>query len=41
MVNNSINRNKTNNNLSSQAIEHSKGHDIWRWKSKFWLGTYI
>ena len=35
MVNNSININKTNNHLS----EHKKkDHDIWRLKSRSWLG---
>jgi hypothetical protein len=41
MVNNSTNIiNKANNYLSPEFTEHEKDHDIWRWKSRSWLGTY-
>jgi len=39
MVNNSININKTNNYFPPPLIEHKKVHDIWRWKSRPWIGT--
>jgi hypothetical protein len=39
MVINSTNINKTNNHLSSLPTKHRKDHDIWRWKSRSWLGT--
>jgi len=41
MVNNSNNIKKTNNRISPQLTEHKKDHYIWRWKSRFWLGTGI
>jgi len=40
MVNNSTNiSTKRNNHLSPLLTEHKKDHDIWRWKSRSWLGT--
>ena len=36
MVNNSTNINNENNQFS---IEHKKAHNIWRYKSRFQLGT--
>jgi len=36
MVNKFTNINKTKKYLSP---EHRKDHDIWSWKSRFWLGT--
>jgi len=35
MVNNALNINKMNNHLLPSGNEH----DIWRWKSRSWLGT--
>ena len=39
MVDNLVNANKKNNRLSLQFIAHRKDYDIWRWKSRSWLGT--
>jgi len=39
MDNNFTNINKTNNHVSPWLIKYTKNHDIWRWKSRSWLGT--
>jgi len=39
IVNNSTNIKKINNHLSPQIIDHKKGHNIWHWKFRSWLGT--
>jgi len=41
MVKYSTNINKTNKHISPQLTEHkNKGdNNIWRWKSRTWLGT--
>jgi hypothetical protein len=41
MFNNSININKTNNDLSPKIIEHKREHTVWCWKSKFWSKTGV
>ena len=33
------NNNKMNNHFSPQIAEHKKAREIWRWKSRSWLGT--
>ena len=39
MGNNTTNINKANNHLSTSLTEHQTDHDIWRWKSRSWLGA--
>jgi len=37
IVNHSTNIIKTNNDLSSQVVEHKKDHVVWHWKFSVWL----
>jgi len=39
MVNNSINITKMKNRLSPLLVVYINDHDLWRWKSRSWLGS--
>ena len=38
MIKNLTTINKASNQLLLKIIEHFKDQDIWRWKSRFWIG---